>query len=173
MQGQEPNPQPLAFVSLERASNSQPVQSLLWGPGVAAGSFLLEAEVQALSLGRCLSPPAGPRCPTSPAVPEGAQRGPFLQAREPGGRWLFLEGERSRGVAARPPGARGALPGSGPGSSRTLPAKMQLAPGASRIRASESIPPLPSQPLRPERPGRLCFPGRWSADCRALCDPRP
>lgn len=82
MQGQEPNPHPLAFVSLERTSSSQTVRSLHRGPGVAAGSFLLEAEAQALSSGRCLSPPAGPRRPASPAVPEGALRGPFLQAPE-------------------------------------------------------------------------------------------
>lgn len=172
MQAQEPNPHPLAFVSLEQTSNSQPVRSLHQGPGVAAGSFFLEAEAQALSSGRCLSPPAGPRRPASPAVPEGARQGPFLQAPESPAGGGFSR--RSISDARQRPGLPGPevrcqarVPG------RTLPAKTQLTPGASRIRASESIPPLPSQPLRLERPGRLCFPGRWSADCRALCDPRP
>lgn len=87
------------------SSNSQPVRSLGRGPEVSARSSLLAAEAQALSSGRCLSPAAGPRCPASPAVPEGLGPGPFLQAPK-ARREVVFPGER-----AQTPGRRQASRG--------------------------------------------------------------
>lgn len=160
MQGQEPNPHPLAFVSLERASNSQPVPSLLWGPGVAAGSFLLEAEVQALSLGRCLSPPAGPRRPASPAVPEGARRGPFLQAPEsPAGGGFSRKASAAAGSQPGLPGPEVLCQARVPGAHELYLQRCSLRLGrpASVLR-SPCLPYPPSLSARSD-PAACVFPG--------------
>lgn len=147
------------------------------GTGVAVPSSLPVAEAQTLNSGRFLSPPACPDPPQAQRFPRTRSPGPSSRSpRAASGRWLFQEGSvwgswaqtRGRGQASR--GHRCAA-GSSTLSSRTSPAEMQLVPGASRTRSpSLSCPP---QPLSPQQPGRLRFPGRWSADCRALCDSRP
>lgn len=156
------------------SSNSQPVRSLGRGPEVSARSSLLAAEAQALSSGRCLSPPAGPPMPRKSsgsrrlgagALPPGAE--------SPAG------GGFSRGASADagpPPG----LPGPEvrcrarvPGAHELYGQRCSLHPGRPAPAPRSPSVPCPPQPLRPERPGRRRSPGRWSADCRALCDPRP
>lgn len=152
--GAEPTSPGFCFsgASLLPRTGSEPcLRGARRGTGVAARSSFLVAEAQTLSSGRFLSPPARLDPSTSPTVPEDAQPRPFLQApvsSRPevafsGGHRLGKAGRRD-GAAARPPRAVGELRCSGPLSSRTSPAEIQLAPRASRTRASEPIPLLPS-----------------------------